>query len=430
MKNKIDKIVIAIPQLENNTKKKIIRKLKYFKIPLYEMPSIDKISYTSIGIPDLVPIKIDDILGREQILTNLKSVKKSIYNKVICVTGAGGSIGSELCRQIIKLKPSKLLLIEMSEPSLYYIQEEILNLKSNQIQFEFILGNVNDKLFLERIFDIHNINIIFHAAAYKHVPLVELNPLAGINNNVFSTFNVCKIARDKGIDQVTLISTDKAVRPTNIMGASKRLAELVVQAFAEESKLDKSLKKRTCFSIVRFGNVLGSSGSVVPKFKDQIAKGGPITVTHPEIVRYFMTIKEAAQLVIQTTILAKGGEVFLLDMGEAIKIKDLAEQMILLSGLSIKDKQNPEGEIEIVFTGIRPGEKLYEELLIDAKAEATKEKLIFKASERGITYKELFPLLTDIKNAIRSQDKDKCLLLMSKIISEWKYNKETLNNFN
>ena len=300
------------------------------------------------------------------------SFGSGITGKVVLVSGAGGSIGSELCRQILRLKPHSLLLLERSEPSLYAIHQELNGLLPADVELTPVLGCAADAALVQRCFTEHAVEVVFHAAAYKHVPLVEANPLAGLANNVLSTCVVCEAARRCGLQQVVLISTDKAVRPTNVMGASKRVAELVVHAQPAGA---------TRFAMVRFGNVLGSSGSVVPLFRRQIAEGGPITLTHPEIIRYFMTIPEASQLVLQAAVLAEGGDVFLLDMGEPVRIKALAEQMVRLSGLSLRDAAHPEGDIEIVCTGLRPGEKLYEELLIDAESQPTAHPLIYRAEE-------------------------------------------------
>ena len=284
------------------------------------------------------------------------------------------------------------------------------------------LGSATERPLVQRLFEKHDVQTVFHAAAYKHVPLVEANPLAGLANNVGSTRVVCEAAVATGVSELVLISTDKAVRPTNVMGATKRLAELVVQAMAQE--LSQGTKgagqPRTRFSMVRFGNVLGSSGSVVPLFRKQIAAGGPITLTHPEIIRYFMTIPEAAELVLQTATLAKGGDIFLLDMGEPVRIKDLAEQMVRLSGLSLRDERNTNGDIEIVCTGLRPGEKLYEELLIEAESQPTKHQLIYRAQERAISPKQLWPRLDALNAAIALQDVEGALDLLAELVPEWK----------
>ena len=318
-----------------------------------------------------------------------------------------------------------MILLESSEPSLYALEQELRQKLPASVELVPVLGSAADPALVQRLFAGHGVQTVFHAAAYKHVPLVEANPLAGLANNVGSTRVVCQAAMASGVSELVLISTDKAVRPTNVMGASKRLAELVVQASALE--LAQSAKgvgqPHTRLAMVRFGNVLGSSGSVVPLFRRQITAGGPITLTHPEIIRYFMTIPEAAQLVLQAATLAKGGDVFLLDMGEPVRIKDLAEQMVRLSGLSLRDARNPNGEIEIVCTGLRPGEKLYEELLIDAESEPTEHPLIFRAQERALPPEVLWPRLDELDAAIARQDQDGALALLAELVPEWQRGK-------
>jgi FlaA1/EpsC-like NDP-sugar epimerase len=312
--------------------------------------------------------------------------------------------------------------LEISEENLYKINEELLKVNINKIKIIFILGSSSNFKLVNKTIKDNNIDIIFHAAAYKHVPIVELNPIEGIKNNIFSTVAVCEASVENHIEKLILISTDKSVRPTNIMGASKRVAELVVQAYAEKESAkfhkDKNYKG-TLFSMVRFGNVLGSSGSVVLKFKEQIKSGGPITLTDPNIIRYFMTIKEAAQLVIQSSVLSEGGDIFLLDMGDPIKIYDLAKQMVNLSGFSIKNKNNKEGDIEIISTGLRPGEKLYEELLIDAEAEKTNNPLIFRAKENFIYMDEIIPKLKNLKKNIDERNEDQTLKILNELVKEW-----------
>ena len=341
---------------------------------------------------------------------------------VVCVTGAGGSIGSELCRQILQLHPKDLLLFESSELALYALEQELRQQLPPSVRLHPVLGSATDSALVHRLFRDKGVETVFHAAAYKHVPLVEANPLAGIANNVGSTRVVCQAAIAAGVSQLVMISTDKAVRPTNVMGASKRLAELVVQSAAIEllQNANSAVQPPTRLAMVRFGNVLGSSGSVLPLFRRQITSGGPLTLTHPEIIRYFMTIPEAAQLVLQAATLAHGGDLFLLDMGEPVRIRDLAEQMVRLSGLSLRDAQNPSGEIEIVCTGLRPGEKLYEELLIDAQSEATPHPLIFRAREKALPPKELWPQLDALEAAIASYDVDNALNLLSALVPEWR----------
>ncbi len=417
-KNKIDQIFLAIPSLKNEDKRRILNKIKVYNLPIFQIPSINEITTGKESINTLKPIMIEDLLGRDLVQPDNNILGREVKDNIICVTGAGGSIGSELCRQIYELKPKKLILFELSELSLYKICKEFSTINSENIEIIPILGNCLDINLLERVFIQERVNLIFHAAAYKHVPLVEINPISGILNNVFSTLNITKTAIDCDIEKVILISSDKAVRPTNVMGASKRLSELIIQAYAND--IDSSLK--TKLSMVRFGNVLGSSGSVVPLFREQIALGGPITLTDKNVMRYFMTIQEASNLVLQAASLAKGGELFMLQMGQPIKIIELAKQMISLSGLTIKDNKNPNGDIEIVLTGLRPGEKLYEELLIDAKSKPTIHPLIFKANEKFLSKRELLPILDKLKNNLENQNNEEVIAIMRQLIPEWKVN--------
>ena len=362
-KYNIKVILLAIPSASRSKRKAIIDGLIPLKIKVRTIPDMEEILQGNAKIDELREVKIEDLLGREPVLPNKALLQKNISDKTVMVTGAGGSIGSELCRQIIVNQPNILILYELSEFSLYSIHQELLDIvkKNNILNVKIfpILGNVQNIERLESVLTHFDVDTIYHAAAYKHVPLVEYNIIEGIKNNIWGTYNVARCAAQHNVKSFVLISTDKAVRPTNVMGASKRMAELCLQALSDQLK-----DSRTCFSMVRFGNVLGSSGSVIPLFRKQILKGGPITVTHPDIIRYFMTIPEAAQLVIQASAMAKGGDVFILDMGEPVKIVDLAKNLIQLSGLSVKDEENPRGDIEISYTGLRPGEKLYEELLI------------------------------------------------------------------
>jgi FlaA1/EpsC-like NDP-sugar epimerase len=314
------------------------------------------------------------------------------------------------------------VLLERSEPSLYAIDQELGRSLPSGIALVPVLGSAADPVLVEAVLREHAVEVIFHAAAYKHVPMVEANPLAALKNNLLATHVIARAAIAAQVESFTLISTDKAVRPSNVMGASKRSAELVVQALAQEmaaQALDREQRPSTRLAMVRFGNVLGSSGSVVPLFRQQIASGGPITLTHPEIVRFFMTIPEAAQLVIQAAVLARGGDLFLLDMGEPVRIKSLAEQMLRLSGLSLRDANHPDGDVEIVCTGLRPGEKLYEELLIDADSEATQHPLIYRASERSIPPDQLWPLLERMAEALAGHDVPTALALLATLVPEW-----------
>tara|TARA_B100000886_G_C20420282_1_gene491243 strand:+ start:1024 stop:2904 length:1881 start_codon:yes stop_codon:yes gene_type:complete len=417
--NQINQVFLAIPSISKTKRAKIIEFVQQKGLKVKQVPAINDLTSGRLKIDALRPIDIDDLLGRDPVAPDQNLLSEEILSSIILVTGAGGSIGSELCRQIINLEPKKLILFDNSEVSLYKINQELSNqnLKTNFIVP--ILGSATNSRLIKKIIEDHEVSLIFHAAAYKHVPLLEDNPLQGIYNNVFSTSCICIAAEQTSfIKKVILISSDKAVRPTNIMGASKRLSELVVQAFAYKNK-DFEKKFKTCFSMVRFGNVLGSSGSVVPLFKKQIEAGGPITITDPNVMRYFMTIKEAAQLVIQASSLAEGGDVFLLDMGEPIKIWELAEKMLSLSSLAVKDSKNTKGDIEIVSTGLRPGEKLYEELLIDSNSQSTAHPLIFKANEKFISPEKLFPKIDLLKKYLLEINEKKSLELMKELVHEW-----------
>ena len=422
IKDKVDQVLLAIPSISRKRRLQIIKSVQTYKVPILQIPSIDDLTTGKATIDTLLPVSIEDLLSRQSVVPRLELISSVIENNVICITGGGGSIGSELCRQILNYNPKKLIIIERNEPSLYEIQQEFYKLKQKDIAIKFVLGSATDYYLVHEVFKKENVNIIFHASAYKHVPLVESNPLSGIENNIISTLNVCNAAKECGLKKLILISTDKAVRPTNVMGASKRLAELVVQSFAfQENDENESIK--THFSMVRFGNVLGSSGSVVPLFRKQIAEGGPITLTHLNVVRYFMTITEAAQLVLQASALSKGGEVFLLDMGEPVLIKDLAEQMIRLSGLTICNENNKDGDIEIVTTGLRPGEKLFEELLITAESEDTIHPLIFKAKEKYIEPEELFPKIDELKEYLKARNLTNVMSLLKEMVPEWETKK-------
>ena len=402
-KYNIKVILLAIPSASRRERKAIIDSLIPLKIKVQTIPDMEEILQGNAKIDELREVKIEDLLGREPVLPNKELLQKNIFDKTVMVTGAGGSIGSELCRQIILNHPKTLILFELSEFSLYSIHQELLEVvKRNSLSTKIhpILGNVQDIERLDRVLDHFNVDTIYHAAAYKHVPLVEYNIIEGIRNNIFGTYNVAKCAADHNVKSFVLISTDKAVRPTNTMGASKRMAELCLQALSDQLK-----NSQTCFSMVRFGNVLGSSGSVIPLFRKQILKGGPITVTHPDIIRYFMTIPEAAQLVIQAGAMAKGGDVFILDMGEPVRIVDLAKNLIQLSGFSVKDESNPKGDIEIVYTGLRPGEKLYEELLIAGdNVQKTEHSRIMTAEEHYLPFDQLSSVLVKLEQACKHAD--------------------------
>lgn len=396
-KQHVDEILIALPSVERVRKSEIIKFLEPAHLKITEIPGLTRLVDGEIRVSDIQEVDIIDLLGRDPVPPIQELLAKNIQNKVVMVTGAGGSIGSELCRQIVKNKPNKLVIYELTEFALYAIDKE-LNLNSD-IEIIPILGTVLDQRKLERVIEQYQVQTVYHAAAYKHVPLVECNPLAGLKNNSIGTAFSLNAAVKKGVETFVLISTDKAVRPTNVMGASKRMAELYCQAMAEA-------QNQTQVSIVRFGNVLGSSGSVVPLFKQQIAKGGPITVTHPDVTRYFMTIPEASQLVIQAGALGQGGDVFLLDMGEPVRIQDLARQMISLSGLKVREESSNNGDIEIQYSGLRPGEKLYEELLIDHEdTEITQHSRILRSIEKHYPLDELVEIFERL-NALTAIDSD------------------------
>lgn len=381
----IDEILLAIPSASRQSKRHVISQLESYSIRVKTLPSVAELATGEVQIEDLREVNIDDLLGRDSVVPDPQLLCANIHNKVVMVTGAGGSIGSELCRQIIALQPQQLILFEQSEFALYQIERELL--KSTSIEVIPVLGSVIQQKRLERVCQSFQVNTIYHAAAYKHVPMVEKNPIEGVQNNIFGTLHCALAAINSKVETFVLISTDKAVRPTNTMGATKRFAELILQALSQRSNV------YTRFTMVRFGNVLGSSGSVVPLFREQIRLGGPVTVTDPNIIRYFMTIPEAAQLVIQAGAMGQGGDVFVLDMGEPVRILDLAKRMIHLSGLDVQHKDNPRGDIAIVFTGLRPGEKLYEELLIGDNVSPTQHPRILRAEEEILKWQQINILL-------------------------------------
>jgi len=384
-KNLVSHILLAIPSASQMRRAEIFEKLESLPVKVLTIPGLVDLVSGKAKIEEVREVDIEDLLGRDPVEPNKKLMDSCIEFKSVLVTGAGGSIGSELCRQISRLKPKRLVLLDACEYALYEIEQEIETLKREKgIDFELIslLGNIKDGRRVREIMSTFHIQTVYHAAAYKHVPMVERNVVEGVKNNVFGTLYAAQAARACGVETFVLVSTDKAVRPTSVMGATKRLAELILQGLSQ-------MKGDTTFCMVRFGNVLGSSGSVVPLFREQIKKGGPVTVTHPEIIRYFMTIPEAAQLVIQASALAKGGDVFVLDMGQTVKISELAKKMIALMGLELKTDENPTGDIEIQYTGLRPGEKLYEELLIGDNVIGTEHSRIMRAEEVSLPWEEV-----------------------------------------
>lgn len=399
-KYRVQRILLALDENSQVDRKKLLKQLEPLSIPVQTVPSMSELVAGQARINDIRDLEIEDLLGRDPVRPDSAVVAKSLYQKSVMVTGAGGSIGSELCRQIIRHRPRKLVLFEQSEFSLYAIERELSSInqvEGLEVELHPLLGNVSHRRRCETVMRAFGIQTVYHAAAYKHVPLVEHNVIEGIQNNVFGTWHTAEAAIAAGVERFVLISTDKAVRPTNVMGASKRLAELVLQALAQR-------QQQTIFSMVRFGNVLGSSGSVVPLFRDQIRDGGPVTVTHPDIIRYFMTIPEASQLVLQAGSIGVGGEVFVLDMGEPVKIADLARKMIHLMGLEEKTDDDPDGDIEVVFTGLRPGEKLYEELLIGDDPQGTSHPRIMMAREVSLPWERIEEFLSQLQRASQSFD--------------------------
>jgi FlaA1/EpsC-like NDP-sugar epimerase len=402
-KYNVAQVFLAMPSVNRARKRKIIDKLSGISIKIQDLPSLEELADGKVTVSSMRKVDILDVLDRQTVEPNTRLLQKNISGKCVLVTGAGGSIGSELCRQVLKNQPTCLVLYELSEYALYSIHQELTIKQANtpayqDIKIVAVIGNVTNESNLLRILNLYNIQTVYHAAAYKHVPMVEHNPFEGVINNTKGTYHCARAAIKANVETFVLISTDKAVRPTNVMGASKRLAELVCQALSQTDS-------QTCISMVRFGNVLGSSGSVVPLFTKQIEQGKPITVTHPDVTRYFMTIPEAANLVIQAGAMASGGEVFVLDMGEPVKIVDLAHRMIHLSGFDIKDAAHPEGDIEVIFTGLRAGEKLYEELIIgEDNIESTYHPLIMQAIEHSFPLDELESVLFELNEKQKEFD--------------------------
>lgn len=402
-KYNVQRILLALPSVGKSETAKLLNELESFKLQVLGIPGVADLVSGKSKIDDFTEVSIEDLLGRDSVKPNAELLHADIESKVVMVTGAGGSIGSELCRQIVNQRPQAMVLFELTEFALYSIHKELENVISSSglnIELYPILGSVAKQVHVESVMESFQVETVYHAAAYKHVPLVEYNVIEGISNNIFGTLNCAQAAINANVKTFVLISTDKAVRPTNVMGASKRMAELCLQALADKTS------HSTRFCMVRFGNVLGSSGSVVPLFKTQIAKGGPITLTHKDITRYFMTIPEAAQLVIQAGAMGMGGDVFVLDMGKPVKIYDLASKLIHLSGLHLIHPGNPNGDIAIKETGLRPGEKLYEELLIGDDVEKTGNERIMTASEVFLPWSELKLLLDDLMLSCNNFDLD------------------------
>jgi FlaA1/EpsC-like NDP-sugar epimerase len=413
---RIEQVLLALPSAGRRDRQAVLEKIQSLGLPVQTVPDITDILSGAAKVEDIRGVDVADLLGRDAVPPNQQLFDACIRGKVVLVTGAGGSIGSELCRQIIRQAPRRLLLLEMSELALYEIERELRSVMDDealQVDVVPLLGNAHHKYRVKEIFQTFNVQTIYHAAAYKHVPIVEQNIVEGLHNNIFSTWHTAEIALECKVDTFVLISTDKAVNPTNVMGATKRFAELVLQGLQERST-------HTRFCMVRFGNVLESSGSVVPLFREQIRAGGPVTVTHPDVIRYFMTIPEAAQLVIQAGAMAVGGDVFVLNMGKPIKIADLARRMVQLSGYTVRDEHNPDGDIEIRFTGLRPAEKLFEELLIGQNVTGTQHPMIMRAVEHHLPWEETERYLNELMNCARKFDCAAALQLLSSAVVEYR----------
>ncbi|MDC0223196.1 polysaccharide biosynthesis protein [Gammaproteobacteria bacterium] len=423
----ISEVILAMPSLSRSRIKDILDELKKYSLVIRVLPSVSEIARGNISISELKTIKIQDLLKREIRNPSQELLVKDIQGKNILVTGSGGSIGSELCRQIAQLKPSKLILLDISEYALYRL-EQSLNEKYPETEIVTLMEDVRDRESIKKIIKKFNIQTIYHAAAYKHVPLVQKNIKAGISVNILGTLACIQAAIDTNVDSFVFISTDKAVRPTNVMGATKRFAELILQAYSIRNRASVSTSDIRV-SIVRFGNVLGSSGSVVELFKNQIKKGGPLTVTDPNVIRFFMTIEEAAQLVIQAGAMGASGDIFHLNMGDPVKVSQLAEDMIRLSGRTIKDDENPDGDIEIVFTGLRPGEKLYEELLIDDISSETSHPMIWKAEDKGLSFDDLEGYILEIERNLEQRAYPNLLRILEETVDGFKSTNDLVDPF-
>jgi FlaA1/EpsC-like NDP-sugar epimerase len=412
---RIDRILLAVPSATRRRRREILGALEHLGVHVQSLPNLSDLISGRAQINELCDVDVGDLLGRDPVPPRPKLFSSSIRGKCVLVTGAGGSIGSELCRQIIRLGPTRLVLFEMSELALYNIERELEEIAAHDrlvVEIVPLLGNAHHRHRVREVLSTFGVQTVYHAAAYKHVPIVEYNVVEGIHNNVISTWYTAEAALETGVETFVLVSTDKAVNPANVMGATKRLAELVLQALQERTT-------QTRFCMVRFGNVLASSGSVVPLFQDQIRRGGPVTVTHPDVIRYFMTIPEAAQLVVQAGSMAKGGDVFVLDMGRPVRIDDLARRLVNLMGLTVRDANNPDGDIEIEYTGLRTAEKLFEELLIGSNVTGTDHPMIMRAMEHRLAWPKMQEILNDLLVALASFDCHRALALLTESVAEY-----------
>ena len=411
-RNKIDEVLIAMPSVSKSTLRSLLREIESFSIKVRILPGLAELAQGKISVSELKEVDITDLLGRSEVAADKELINKNIKHQVVLVTGAGGSIGSEISRQVSQNNPRKLILVDANEYALYSIKNE-LSIISPSTKVYSILASVTNKNRMTEVYKAFKVDTIYHAAAYKHVPIVEENPFEAVFNNIIGTQACVQAAIDAEVETFVLISTDKAVRPTNIMGATKRFAEMILQSLSDQD----DIKNKTRITMVRFGNVIGSSGSAIPLFQQQIKDGGPVTVTHSEVIRYFMSISEAAELVIQAGAMGKGGDVFVLDMGEPVKIYELAKRLIRLSGMELKNEDNPDGDIEIIFTGLRPGEKLYEELLIGDNVSTTEHKRILRAEEDFLTKNEIDQYLVLLKEIIKKGDVVSLKEILKEVIS-------------
>ena len=414
-RKKVDEVLIAMPSVSKLTLRNLLKEIEQHSIKVRILPGLAALAEGKVAVSELKEVDVLDLLDRLEVQANEDLLRESIENKVVLITGAGGSIGSEISLQVAQNKADKIILLDSNEYALYSIQKEVENL-GTEISTYTVLASVVNKARIKEVCEAFKVQTLYHAAAYKHVSIVEENPFEAVQNNIYGTKHAAEAAEESNVETFVLVSTDKAVRPTNIMGATKRFSEQIIQSLA--------IKSRMKMSMVRFGNVVGSSGSAIPLFQEQIKKGGPVTVTHPEVIRYFMSIPEAAELVIQAGAMAEGGDVFVLDMGEPVKIYDLAKRLIHLSGMEIKDEKNPDGDIEIIFTGLRPGEKLYEELLIGNNVSKTEHKQILRAEEEFLELEKLEMYLDTISEAEKNADVEALRNILKKVVSGFTPEKE------
>lgn len=422
LRKKVDEVLIAIPSASRSTLRSLLKDIEKYSVKVRILPGLAELAQGKVSVSELKEVDISDLLGRYEVEANQNLINKNIKDKVVLITGAGGSIGSEISRQAAKNKPKKIIILDSNEYSLYKIRNELEGV-SGDFELYTLLASVTNEKRMTEICETFQVDTIYHSAAYKHVPLVEENPFEAITNNILGTQICAQVAINTKVDTFVLISTDKAVRPTNIMGATKRFSELILQSMAS----DNSFANKTRMTMVRFGNVLGSSGSAIPLFQQQIKEGGPVTVTHPEVMRYFMSIPEAAELVIQAGAMGKGGDVFVLDMGEPVNIYELAKRLINLSGMELKDEDNIEGDIEIIFTGLRPGEKLYEELLIGDNVSSTDHSQILRAEEDFLPKKELDNHIEHLKHAEKERDVVALKEILQQVVVEFTPDEEIVD---